>query len=192
VIKAVIFDCFGVVISDALSVMCTELQPTNPDGVVEVWGLINKANRGILTSEESSTRIAELFGMTLVEYRTKIAEGETKNQQLLNYISDLHELYKTAMLSNIPVGGIARRFDEGELEQYFDVVVVSGETGYAKPSPEAYDVTAERLGVRPSECVFVDDREQYVLGARAVGMHPILYKDFAQFRMELEVLFANS
>jgi FMN phosphatase YigB (HAD superfamily) len=46
--------------------------------------------------------------------------------------------------------------------------------------------------VRLEECVFTDDREDYCEGARAVGMQAILYKNFTQFRADLEKLLSES
>lgn len=191
-IRAILFDCFGVLISDALDVLCSQIETDDPEAITEIWSLIGQANRGMITSDESSTRIAAIFGMTLTEYRAKIAEGEVKDQALLDYILSLRKQYKTAMLSNIPAGSINRRFSYEELQRYFDAVVVSGEIGFAKPEVEAYEITADRLHVGPQECVFVDDRERYIEGAREAGMQTILYRSYAQFRADLELLLTNT
>jgi HAD superfamily hydrolase (TIGR01509 family) len=189
-IRAVIFDCFGVVVSDGLNVMCSEFLSDQPESVKEVWSLVDQTNRGALNPDDSSARIGELFGMNLEDYRHRLSQQEVKDQQLLNYIRNLRKEYKTAMLSNIGAGSLARRFDEGELEQYFDTVVASGDIGYAKPEPEAYEITAERLGVSTQECVFIDDRENYCEGARQVGMQTIIYQSFAQAKADLEKILA--
>jgi HAD superfamily hydrolase (TIGR01509 family) len=192
VIRAVIFDCFGVVISDALSVLTAELADKDPAAAAQVHALLAQSNTGLLSSEESSTQIAGIFGLSYEQYRARIQEGEIKNQQLLDYVTELRRTYKTALLSNIPQYSLSRRFTEDELGRYFDVVVASGEIGYAKPQAQAYEITADRLSVRLDECVFIDDREPYCEGARAVGMQAILYQDLDQFRTELEQLLADA
>jgi putative hydrolase of the HAD superfamily len=57
-----------------------------------------------------------------------------------------------------------------ELEEVFDALVISGEIGLRKPDPEIYLYAAERIGVPPESCAFVDDLERNVSAARAVGM----------------------
>jgi FMN phosphatase YigB (HAD superfamily) len=42
--------------------------------------------------------------------------------------------------------------------------------GYAKPSPLAYQHITNALSVAPHECLFFDDEQSCVDGARAVGM----------------------
>ncbi|MFU8852246.1 HAD family hydrolase [Micromonospora sp. SL1-18] len=61
-----------------------------------------------------------------------------------------------------PSSGLARRFD---------VAVFSCEVGLAKPDPAIYRAAAERLGVAPSDCVFVGDgADGELAGAATVGM----------------------
>ncbi len=51
-----------------------------------------------------------------------------------------------------------------------DTIVSSARLGLAKPDPHAFRAAAERVGVDPAACVFVDDRPDNVDGARAAGM----------------------
>jgi putative hydrolase of the HAD superfamily len=61
-----------------------------------------------------------------------------------------------------PASSLARRFDS---------VVFSCTLGVAKPDPAIYRTAAERLGVDPTDCVFVGDgADGELAGARAVGM----------------------
>jgi putative hydrolase of the HAD superfamily len=52
----------------------------------------------------------------------------------------------------------------------------------AKPDPRAYEIVAERLGVAPGDCLFLDDREVNVLAAREVGMRAEVFRTPAQVR----------
>jgi epoxide hydrolase-like predicted phosphatase len=191
-IRAIIFDCFGVIIGDALEVLCRDLRTRNPQAADDIRSLVQASNRGITDPSQTSHQIAELIGLTYQEYRQKLTAGEIRDEAVLAYIMDLRKTYKTALLSNIGAGSLARRFQPGELETYFDSVVASGEIGYAKPEARAYQITAERLGVEPRECLFTDDREPYCNGAAQVGMQTILYQNFPQFRADLEKLLADS
>jgi putative hydrolase of the HAD superfamily len=69
-------------------------------------------------------------------------------------------------------------------------MVVSAAIGHVKPDPEAYEITAEKLGVEPSECVFIDDKESFCQAAEAVGMKSVWYREFEQARADLEKLLA--
>jgi len=187
-IKALIFDCFGVVLTDALKVLAEKLSATDPAKADQMLDIMKASMHGIILSGEADQRRAALLGMNVEQYRINIRQGEVKDQALLDYIGELHQTYKTAMLSNVSSGGLARRFKAGELEQYFDVIVASSEIGFAKPEPEAYETVAERLGVRLEDCLMIDDRELYCDGARAVGMQALLYTDLTNFKKAFAAL----
>ncbi len=190
-IKAVIFDCFGVIITDALSVIVEEVRARDPEAAEDIRGLVHASNKGLIDSQESNQQIAEILGVDSQKYQQQIQDGEIKDQRLMDYIVELKQTYQTAMLSNISVSGVHKRFSDDELAQHFDTVVVSGEIGYAKPEPEAYEIVAERLGLRREECVFTDDKPEFCEAARAVGMPAIVYESLGQFRTDLEKLLAK-
>ena len=75
-----------------------------------------------------------------------------------------------------------------EVRGLFDSVVISGEVGMHKPEPAIYLLAAERLGVDPPGCVFVDDLRENCTGAEAVGMTAVLHRDPAATIAELERL----
>jgi HAD superfamily hydrolase (TIGR01549 family) len=183
-IKAIIFDCFGVLITDALSAMIGDLKTTDPKTAQEIVSLTVAANKGLIDPEVSRPAIAKLLGLTYEEYWQKLRTDEVKDTALLGYIQELHQHYKIGLLSNVSRGGITARFTPDELA-VFDALVPSGDTGFAKPSPEAYEITADRLGVRYHECLMIDDREDYCEGAVAVGMQAIHYLSLAQLKKEL-------
>lgn len=74
--------------------------------------------------------------------------------------------HPTALLSN----SWGLDYDRADWDALFDITVISGEVGLRKPEPEIYLLTAERLGVPPSACVFVDDLGPNVRAAEQVGM----------------------
>lgn len=191
-IRAVIFDCFGVIITDALKPLTAELNERDPDAKERVVRLMNLANSGVMSSADLTDQLSAELGLASGTYLQKIAEGEVKNQELLDYVVSLRGKCKTALLSNIPKGSLAKRFTDDEFKRYFDISIASGEIGYVKPEARAYEIAAEQLDVRLDECVFTDDHEIYVEGARAVGMHAILYRELDQFKRELEALLANA
>ena len=53
---------------------------------------------------------------------------------------------------------------------YFDAIVDVATLGVRKPAPEPYRAGADRLGLQPHECLFVDDMRVNCRGAEAVGM----------------------
>ncbi len=177
---------------DAFAAMITPLRESDPALFKEIVELTEASVRGQVLPNEFREGAARLLGMTVDEFVQKEARGEVKDNDVLAFAASLRPKCKTAMLSNVGGAGLERRFVPGELDKYFDVVVASGTIGYAKPESEAYQITAERLGVRADECVMIDDREAYCAGAEAVGMKSICFKSLTQLKRELQPLLSQS
>jgi epoxide hydrolase-like predicted phosphatase len=126
--------------------------------------------------------LARLMNEMWVEY------VGTLNHELARYFAALRPRYRTGILSNSFVGAREREQALYGFGEMCDVVVYSHEEGSRKPEARFYRVVCERLGVAASECVFVDDLETCVAGARAIGMRAIRFVDNEQAIRELERL----
>jgi epoxide hydrolase-like predicted phosphatase len=97
---------------------------------------------------------------------------------------------RTALLSNSWGDGLA--YDEALLAELFDTWVLSSEIGLRKPDPAIYELAAERLGLAPAACVFVDDLPGNLKPARALGMATVLHRgDAAATLAEIERLLGQ-
>src|SRR5207253_3096222 len=93
---------------------------------------------------------------------------------------------KTGLISNS--WGDRGQYDRDSFPAMFDAVVISGEVGLNKPDPEIFRLGAERVGLHPEECVFVDDLKENCEGAEAVGLTAILHRGAGSTLPELERL----
>ena len=114
--------------------------------------------------------IFDCFGVVL-----DIMRG-TKIEPIVELVKELKGEYKLAMLTNSPSRyALDQRFKPGELDELFDLVMISGEVGWDKPAPEIYTTTVERLGFTPDECLFIDDVPAFTEAAAALGMKTYTY-----------------
>jgi epoxide hydrolase-like predicted phosphatase len=188
-IKAIIFDCFGVLLGNAYKIHLTEVEQTNPKLAEEIRAINHASDMGILTREETADNISALFGMEPEEFLEEQNQMEVPNQKLLDYIAALKPRFKVGMLSNINSRDrLSIRFADGVLDAHFDTIVASGDEGYVKPQPEIFHIAATRLGVQPHECVFIDDIAEFCEGARQVGMQAIQFITTDQAIADLNAL----
>lgn len=188
-IRAIIFDCFGVLTGDIWSEYVARL----PQGQQEPARALNRAHdAGIITFKEFLYEIRELS-----DIEPKVAEGiigndMQKNIPLFEFIEQLKLSYKIGLLSNIGSNWIRESFLNEDEQALFDDIALSYELGFIKPNPKVFQLAANRLGCEPSECVMVDDGPGNVAAAREVGMQAIEYRSFAQFKHDLENLISQS
>ena len=98
--------------------------------------------------------------------------------------------YKLAVLSNAP-SGLARWLNKWGLLELFDTVFCSGDEGVKKPDPAAFEITLERLEVKPEEVVFIDDTMGHVNAARALGIHGLFFSTAEALMEDLEHLLTE-
>jgi putative hydrolase of the HAD superfamily len=61
---------------------------------------------------------------------------------------------------------------------FFNVAIFSSTCGLQKPDPRIYLLAAEKLAVKPKDCLYIGDGDGNELtGAAQVGMNPVLIRD---------------
>lgn len=199
-IKAIIFD-FGLVISaprPAARVQEYEMQLGIADGAINrimfdspAW---QDALVGRLTMQAFWYTIGPSLGLTtkrdIDALRRRYYRDETANQKVVSLIRRLHGRYRMAVLSNHPAG-LGQWLIDWDIRHLFDVLVCSGDEGRIKPDPAIYHATLDRLEVRPSEAVFIDDTAGHVAAARSLGIHGIVFADARQLEHDLNKLLEH-
>lgn len=184
-IKAIIFDCFGVLTIDGWLKFLDEHLPDGPKRS-QAKELNQQVDKGSITYQDFIGGVAELAGVSSQTVDDTISEHLPKNEQLFEYIRGLKPDYKLGILSNIAMPDwFHDHFTEEELA-LFDDILLSSQVGMIKPDPEIFKLAAKRLKVNLAECLFVDDREPNVEIAQNLGMKALVYKNFEKFETDIK------
>ncbi len=179
VIKAVIFDCFGVLVESSYEPFKRKYFNGDAELIRKFIEVEDRSSRGEITLDEAEVEFAELAGISVEQCATEL-EMNPRNEQLLAFIRDeLKPVFKIGFLSNVARDRMQELFTPEDIA-LFDDVVLSFQVGLAKPDPKIFKLASERLGVRPEECLFVDDLARYLVGAEEVGMKTMHYRDNEQ------------
>ncbi len=191
-IKAIILDCFGVLVGRGFE---ETYRTAGGDPVADrdfIDDMLAQTNRGMISEQAFYEAMADKLGITQDQWQAAMHRVEQPNVGLLDYARQLRQTYKLAVLSNANEGVIESKIGKDRVVECFDEIVVSAAVGLVKPDPDIYRYTADKLGVELEECVFIDDSESHLVPARELGMKTILYKDFVQTRGELEKILSQS
>lgn len=91
-------------------------------------------------------------------------------------LARLARRYRLGIVSNF-YGNLAGACAEAGISESFGALVDSFDVGCVKPEPAIFRAALDKLGVRPSEAVFVGDSiERDMAGARALGMRHVLIR----------------
>jgi len=92
---------------------------------------------------------------------------------------------RTGLVSNS--WGTAR-YPRALVDELFAGVVISGAEGTRKPDPRMYELGAQRIGLDPAACVYVDDLAFNLEPARALGMAGVHHTSAGETVAELQAL----
>ena len=91
----------------------------------------------------------------------------------------------TAILSNMGDAVLASVEREFDWIRRFDLLVWSCQVGVVKPDPAIYRHTLAKLGTRPEEILFIDDKLPNVEAARALNIRTIQFSNVERLREDL-------
>lgn len=201
-IKNVIFDIGNVLVDFRWRVLMEELklsQETQAAFEKTVFGSRwwGELDHGIYEEAEILEHFREdnkayLDAFNLVwENRDKLVEPYAYAVQWIeNLKSSGRNVY---LLSNYPKDVFALHAECGRFP-FLDKVdgkVVSGFVRMVKPDADIYEYLLSEYGLNADECVFIDDREENVETAKALGMGGIVFQGYEQACSELGRLFAE-
>lgn len=109
--------------------------------------------------------------------------------EMVELIAYLHaEGYPIGLLTNV-APTTEREVRLGGGYNGFDFLVKSCEVGYAKPDPEIYTLAMSHFtALQPHEVIFIDDRERFLVPARATGMQTLLSTSSSQVIKEIHAI----
>jgi putative hydrolase of the HAD superfamily len=108
------------------------------------------------------------------------------NEPMLDWVAALQDAgLLTAILSNMVPEVLRYMRQEFPWLAPFNQLTWSCELGLAKPDPAIYACTCDKLGVRPGEALFIDDKIENIRGAEHFGLHAIQFRNIAQLRHDL-------
>jgi putative hydrolase of the HAD superfamily len=198
-IKAIIFDYGGVIMDDLDEILIQDIADKFQMPYTKAFGIISELvkpyQKGSISDEEFWKIFSEKSGKKLpIGYESLWTDKYTStviDQRVIDLIKKLKNRgYVIALLSNtIPPHA---RFNQkhGSFD-LFNPIILSIETGARKPEEKIYQTMLEKLNLSPSECVFIDDKKEYVEGASRIGIHGLKFDSYAKLTSDLKMLNIN-
>ncbi|OGD18138.1 MAG: hypothetical protein A2W03_05410 [Candidatus Aminicenantes bacterium RBG_16_63_16] len=192
--RAVISDLGRVILWFDNKIFYRKMTAYCPLSVDEIRGIVHKSLEFVelfdlarLTPREFYERVIAKLGAKVGynDFMAAYVDVFSVNPPVFEIMQKLKEKYRLIMVSNVDVvrfGFIRKRFPEIMI---FDDYVLSYELGVMKPDAEIYRVALEKAGAPPAECVFIDDMEENIEGAAALGIPGILYRPETDLGREL-------
>ena len=191
-IKAVIFDFFGVFCPDISLEWFKETVPDHESKLTEFQSICTRSDYGTLSRADFFKEVAALAKVTVDEMARGLEAKTIIDTQLVDFVKVLRQNnYKIACLSNGTHEWTLRVITDHGLESIFDEIILSGDLGIVKPNHEIYLDTLNRLSVDAKQALFVDDRKINTDAAEECGIRSLIFRDTPTFIDEIESLLSE-
>ncbi len=195
-IKAIIFDWGGVLVdnpADGLMDYCANALRID---VNLLKGIFSKYETVFQKGEISENKLWNIICKEL-NIKTSPVNSLWKNavKHVLKDKNKIYQLisllknkgYLIGLITNTEIPTMEYFFENG-YEKYFDSTTFSCAENAVKPEEKMYDITLNKLNVKSHETIFIDDKPEYIEGAKKVGINGIVFKTPEQLVKELAAL----
>lgn len=169
IIKAILFDFHGVLVF--------RKKDYRPDSVADG---IDSMIGDCANDAEFKARAMGKYGLNEKEFQSvldRIVDKYEKFAELWELLPQLRKKYKLAIINNGTFLTVPKFDAKFSICGSFDLFVSSAAEGVRKPDAKIFLPTAQKLGVVPEECLFMDDMKINIKGAAAVGMETIWWEN---------------
>jgi len=195
-VKAVIFDWDGTLADTKRAVVQSFQKVLRKTGCLVSDEFIER-RMGIGTKktleqalEECNVRFDDEMLENLAIEKIRIQANLTEIVSLfdgaIELLEELQGRIKIALATMSSRKVVGKLLSEKRIGGYFDVVVSADEIVKPKPDPEVFFISATKLGLKPEDCVVVEDSVFGVRAAKAAKMMCIVVSSGAYSREELE------
>jgi len=178
----------GIPFADVVGAMARVTKRTGKNPLYEL-------EKGAISEDEFLTSIEQEMGggVSLRELHQVYFDHLEPNERMIDYVRSLRVdrgLRSALLTNNVREWEPKWRSMLPEIDEIFEVIIDSAFVGMRKPDPAIYHLTVERLGdgMRPSDCIFVDDLELNCDAAREIGMAAVQFRSTEQAIAEVEAL----
>jgi putative hydrolase of the HAD superfamily len=153
-------------------------------------GALEGLETGTLSEQDFEREFGEALGLPAEKHAGLIArlwQDLGPDEEMIEAVAAFRERgVRTGLISNS--WGTALKYEEDLMARLFDGLVISHHEGMRKPDPRIYALGAERIGLTPEQCVFLDDLPGNLKPARAMGMATVVHRSAAETVPQLEEL----
>lgn len=185
--QIIVFDFFGVICSEIAPFVLPKYM-SQEQAVFYKANIVGDADVGRISQDEMFDKLSELAKVPPRQLEEDFWSFVRIDGEMVKLIEGLRGQYRVAMLTNAIVPFFRQVTAKHDLERLFDTILVSSEEGLAKPDPAFYTLLVKRMAARAEDCLFIDDNEINLDGARSVGMKTLLFQGVEKLKADLAAL----
>ena len=113
-------------------------------------------------------------------------EAKKGAKALLSYLKD--NGYRVALATATGIERTEKYLKQQELYEFFDEIVCASMVEHGKPEPDIYVYAAEKIGLKPQECIALEDSQNGIKSASSAGCKTVMVPDLDEPADEIKPL----
>ncbi len=196
-IRAIIFDIGGVLVMPGtfrfLTGKYAKMMNTDKDRVHKVfkkhWKMwsTGKINEDEFFMDFLQELKAKEDKETIKKTFYSVWEPDNATFEIVQRLRKRYKIFALTNQSRELFGFLREKYGLGKI---FDDIFASYDVKFAKPDPRFFEHVLKETGIKPEECVFIDDREENTKVAKKLGMKAIVFKNPEDTEKQLQKLGA--
>jgi putative hydrolase of the HAD superfamily len=147
-------------------------------------------DRGEILASDFFDRCCELMGQEptaefAAEFRHAYCDIFEPREEMGALLAELSENHTIWLCSNTNTWHYEKMVEVCSYFEYIDFNVSSHKVGFVKPEAEIFEKAITRSGGDPSRLIFVDDRQENVDAAAALGINALLFTSAGELKTQL-------
>lgn len=130
--------------------------------------------RKLVGSEVDQVLVEKWANLKERYYREMIKVKIAPLPGVIRIINELKsKQFKLAIGSSGPPKNVDLLLNQLKIKAYFDVIITAAEVKRGKPEPDVFLITAEKLKIKPENCIVIEDAPVGIEAAKRAGMTSI-------------------
>jgi FMN phosphatase YigB (HAD superfamily) len=193
-IRAVLFDFYGVWLPDIFSTYMGEAQQHGPEAVAELEQAINQYFHGMIDVQEIAGKFRFKLSRLDIEASQFVLDERSISPAIVDFMRELHgHFVKLGVLANMGTQELRILNSFNERNQVFEVIAGPLAFHSDKPllSQEVFAQALQTIGEPPKNCLVVTGNPVYQSFATGIGMTVLPFQGFPALRQELDRLLSS-
>ena len=197
-IRAVFFDLDGVLTLDRAGSVTSSRYVAEKLGV-DYKALLAKKSRFSKAVNNGDVDNIDVWTSICAEYGAKFDPAWLKgafestpiDPKMIDLAGKLKTKYKTGIITDNEIDRVNTLAAMHNWDKVFDSITISAQVGCTKREPLIFETAVKSLGLKPEECVFIDNVSRNIAVAEKFGMTGIFFNDAKRDYSRIEQLAKN-
>lgn len=182
--KAIVFDFGGVVIPGVVLKWVSNL-PKTDSKYIFFQEVSHKWDLGEFSVDEFYEALSKITDQNVAVLKETFYDSAEFYPEVIELIKKLKKHYSIILFTNNFSHNVEKYFEKLQITDLFDEVIISSEHKVKKPNPDFFQILLDKINLKSSEVIFIDDSQENVDAGNSLGIKSLLFTNAQKLKQDL-------